>query len=381
MNLIKSLYDQYLSDAQKVQLPYQVYQKRISNLLLADFQMSEQTAALEVISKKKCSKYQKITLSQSLSKAYSEKNVEFPVTVLNISDLEEVNTKNSETMKLRRILIGDERSRLKITLWNDMAEEFTEDKLDTIIVVQGLMTQKTYKGFTYYSLTLHDHYSAPSTVTMRVNEVSLSEAYEKTGVAIIPKLRFRVVSKQLKPSEAETSSVNNLLIQDLSATAELKVWFNSSNKFYCEEGLEYEMYGVKNSISRDSVNKLSISFNGLNIRSIPKELSKIKISITNVLCQSLKSCPNSLCSLKCTLKAVKQFKPDNNESSSFKVFTFLDLLGNEGSFILNYKNNSYDTLNEGDLLLLKNVIVSEYYQRFKATFCMFSLVDKICQNK
>jgi hypothetical protein len=175
----------------------------------------------------------------------------------------------------------------------------------------------------------------------------------------------------------ERSSVANLLIEDLSGTGELKIWFNSSNKFHCEEGVEYELYGVKNSVSRDSVNRLSISYDGLNVRIIPSELSKIKVSITNVLCQSLKSCPNSLCSLKCNVKAIKEFTPQNAQSSAFKVCTVIDQQGVEGSFILNSKSDSYETLAEGDLILLRNVTISEYYQRFRAAFCMFSLIDKI----
>ena len=388
MNLIKGLYDQYLTESEKSQMSFEIYQKKISNILLSNYQISEQTAALDIISKLKGSKYQKVKLWESLKYENDSKNIEFDAIVLNCGDLTETTSKKGESIKIRHVFVSDGFVNHKITMWNLTAQQFGADKIGEKFTFQGSVSQRLWKGKSYHSISVSEYYAAPVTCKVYAYTTSILETQEKSAPRVIPRMYFKIVSVNLhsytsrdKMTGLSTEKVmQSAIIEDLSGTINFTLW-HYDTKPMLEVGAEYEAYSVTNKIE-PLYNQLSSSHsktNSLFMRRVPDDKKKIKVSISGLKLTSLVEAKAGLYSIQVKVEGVRDYQGDVSDSKDgkFRVLTFRDSDDAEGSFILNSAHPLYKSEFENKTVLLKYVIVSKYYEKYKISFRNFSLIQII----
>lgn len=115
------------------------------------------------------------------------------------------------------------------------------------------------------------------------------------------------------------------------------------------------------------------------MRRVPDDKKKIKVSISGLKLTSLVEAKAGLYSIQVKVEGVRDYQGDVSDSKDgkFRVLTFRDSDDAEGSFILNSAHPLYKSEFENKTVLLKYVIVSKYYEKYKISFRNFSLIQII----
>jgi len=309
--MIDLLYEQYLTEKEKEQIPYSLFLSKIKELKKTNLDLSEENLVLNAISILKKESYLSILLNQLPKNEGSFIRVK--AKIINIGEIQEIISKDNKELSLKKLLIFDGIKLAQLTLWGNTCFEIDETSLFKTFDFIGKSQLVNSRNIKYHTIKVSQISESDS--DLKINLINIADINFLEENSLI-NLRVKLVNYKKLSYSGDNGDKNyyKLLVEDLSGVEIVTIW---SNNLELELDKEYFILCLLVKNNNLSLNKEK---GILSIEKLNQE-SQIYASISKVNNHKIDDLNEKIGNLYLTFKAKSLVKYNEN---TLEVYNFVD---------------------------------------------------------